>query len=181
MTTLVTADYLNIATQVLHEEEPSDDSYGVVDLHKLGMETYLYEGKVQPKQRPQFSKGRAYTPEETRKFEKSIKIWAQQYRMEMVTYPVAVRLHIFDATESVEKIFHSKIGLVYPQRGDLDNLSKGILDALNGIAYVDDKQVVILNLTRSWRATDGFTMNIRRAGLSKFEYANLLKYIKKAR
>ena len=181
MSMLTSDDYRSIAEQVLHEKEPNDDSYGVVDLHKLGMETYLYEGRVQPKQRPQFSKGRAYTPEETRKFEKEIKIWAQLCSIEIVTYPVAVRLHIFDAAESSVKIFHSKIGLVYPDRGDLDNLSKGILDALNGIAYVDDKQVVILNLTRSWRATDGFTMNIRRAWLSKFEYANLLKYIKQSR
>ncbi len=180
MSMLTSEDYRNIAEQILNEVDKDKDWYGVVDLHNLDMNTYMYNGRVQPKQRPQFKGGRAYTPKETKEFEKEIRVWAQQRNMEMITYPVRVDLHIFDVTDDVDKILHSKLGITYPNRGDLDNLSKGILDALNGIAYVDDKQVVTLNLTRSWSALDGFTMNIRRAGLSKFEYDNLLKYIKKA-
>ena len=34
------------------------------------------------------------------------------------------------------------------RRGDIDNLAKAILDALNGFAYGDDEQVVLLSMTR---------------------------------
>jgi Holliday junction resolvase RusA-like endonuclease len=34
------------------------------------------------------------------------------------------------------------------RRKDLDNLSKGVLDALNGIVFVDDRQIVDLHLQK---------------------------------
>ena len=33
-------------------------------------------------------------------------------------------------------------------RIDIDNISKGILDALNGICYADDRQIIDLHLTK---------------------------------
>ena len=117
----------------------------------------------------------------TREFEKSVKDWAKKYKMEMVTYPIQVGINITDKTDKHSNILHSTLRLTYPMRGDLDNLGKGILDALNNLAFSDDKQVVALHLTRAWAAYDGFTMAIQRAGLSKYEYANVLKFIKKAK
>jgi crossover junction endodeoxyribonuclease RusA len=40
------------------------------------------------------------------------------------------------------------------RRGDIDNLAKAILDALIGVAYVDDAQVVHLAMTRYEHATN---------------------------
>ncbi len=36
---------------------------------------------------------------------------------------------------------------------DLDNLAKGVMDALNGIAWHDDSQIVSLTLGKDWAAT----------------------------
>lgn len=36
---------------------------------------------------------------------------------------------------------------------DLDNLAKGVMDALNGIAWHDDSQIVKLELTKRWATT----------------------------
>lgn len=36
---------------------------------------------------------------------------------------------------------------------DLDNLAKGVMDALNGAAWHDDSQIVNLNLTKQWATT----------------------------
>ena len=38
----------------------------------------------------------------------------------------------------------------YSDRKDIDNLGKCILDALNGVAYVDDRQVCTLALAKRW-------------------------------
>ena len=38
----------------------------------------------------------------------------------------------------------------FPYRGDADKLSRNVLDALTGIAYVDDAQVVHLTATKSF-------------------------------
>ena len=34
-------------------------------------------------------------------------------------------------------------------RGDIDNYAKSVLDALNGVAYKDDKQIVRLDLEKA--------------------------------
>jgi Holliday junction resolvase RusA-like endonuclease len=34
-------------------------------------------------------------------------------------------------------------------RGDIDNYAKSVLDALNGVAFKDDKQVIILELEKT--------------------------------
>ena len=179
-TTLSSDDYKRLAQCVLRAQTGPVYT-GPIQLDNGDRRTYLYNGRVQPKQRPQFKGGRAYTPKETRDFETSLKHWANENDMAIVTYPLRVTIHIMDKCESNDTIAHSALKLTYPTRGDLDNLSKGILDALNGIAYVDDKQVVELHLSRSWSVSDGFNMVMSRAGLSKFEYQNLLKYIKRAR
>lgn len=41
--------------------------------------------------------------------------------------------------------------VAYPKKADIDNLSKFVLDSLNGVLYDDDKQVVRLNATKSWQ------------------------------
>jgi Holliday junction resolvase RusA-like endonuclease len=37
----------------------------------------------------------------------------------------------------------------YP-KCDVDNLAKGVLDALNGVAFADDSQIVELHVTKSY-------------------------------
>jgi Holliday junction resolvase RusA-like endonuclease len=50
----------------------------------------------------------------------------------------------------------------YPGRnlGDVDNLAKGALDALTGIAWLDDSQVVDLRVSKHWANTDRMTVAI---------------------
>ena len=50
-------------------------------------------------------------------------------------------------------------------RKDLDNLSKAILDSLNGIVYMDDCQVVDLELHKHFDSDEfGCTVTVKEAG-----------------
>ena len=46
-------------------------------------------------------------------------------------------------------------------RGDVDNYSKGILDALNGVVYPDDKQIVELTVKKFYSETDFVKVRIK--------------------
>lgn len=81
------------------------------------------------KQRPRFGRGRAYTPAETRGWEELL-AWRfiEQHGRPKLSCPVRVELY-FGGVQSNQ---------------DIDNLAKSCLDALNGIAFKDDRQVVEL-------------------------------------
>lgn len=52
-------------------------------------------------------------------------------------------------------------GKIQPtKKPDLDNIAKIISDALNGIAYNDDKQIVHLKVTKKYNKTPHVKVNI---------------------
>lgn len=85
-------------------------------------------GQPLPKARPRIVGKRAYTPEKTKAWESQV-AWVVRAAMgdiQPLTGDIGVSL-----------VFH-RVG---KRRADLDNLTKAVLDALNGILYEDDKQV----------------------------------------
>ena len=52
-------------------------------------------------------------------------------------------------------------------RPDLDNLIKGLLDGLNGIAFEDDSQIIELNIKKQWSIVPSI----------KFKYVSIEKSI----
>jgi Holliday junction resolvase RusA-like endonuclease len=103
-------------------------------------------GRVQPKQRPRFSKGHTYTPKKTLDYEKHVRdAYPSDYKFKG---QVKVKIIIFYEVPKSAKKDVAKQMLSHTIRptgrhfGDLDNSIKSILDALNGLAYDDDAQVV---------------------------------------
>ena len=99
------------------------------------------------KGRPRFNRktGVTYTPKETREYEKLL---ASFYNGPKFSEgPISVKL-VFD----IEKISISikQLAVDEPTKltGDIDNYAKAILDALNGVAFSDDKQIVSLELEK---------------------------------
>lgn len=43
----------------------------------------------------------------------------------------------------------------FPARDDLDKLLRSVFDALTGVAWIDDQQVVDVVATKSWAGEDG--------------------------
>lgn len=103
--------------------------------------------KPRSKQRPRSTRsGHTYTPKETREYEHFI---SQAYSgVAFLEGPLHVTL-VFD-NDKTEIIIRELPLTKTPSklRGDIDNYAKAILDALNGVAYTDDKQIVRLDLRK---------------------------------
>lgn len=179
MSTLTVEDHKEIAKQINEwtaEDDPIQWEYYTAS------HSYLYTGRVVPKQRPRKGKGgRMFTPPETRDFEKSVKEWGVEEGMQAVLYPIRVNLVIYDRTQDSDLRMHGLCGLTFYDKKDVDNMAKSILDGLNGVLFKDDKQIVDLRVRRRWSYNEGFRMKVERAGMSKSEYTRFLKYLKAER
>lgn len=102
----------------------------------------------QGKARPRFTKkGRAYTPQQTKDYEDLIKYeFIRQCGNNPTDKPVSLSVTAyFKIPKGTSKIKSKKMasGLIKPtKKPDADNIIKAVADALNGIAYLDDKQIV---------------------------------------
>ena len=107
-------------------------------------------GKPQPKQRPRFNArtGTAYTPRETRLYENEVRYYFLQEHRRPTRLEGALIVRIdayFEPPKQTAKAVREKMyaGKIRPaKKPDADNIIKSICDALNGLAYVDDGQIV---------------------------------------
>lgn len=109
---------------------------------------FVVDGEPIAKGRPRFTmSGRAYTPKRTHDYEKKVR---ESFKGEMFPEDIPLEVHIvayFQIPKSVSKKRHEEMrrGSIRPmKRPDLDNIAKSICDALNGLVYSDDKQVIRL-------------------------------------
>lgn len=91
-------------------------------------------GDPVPLERARSGKGFTYTPPRSRAYKTLVGAHARRANLRPLAGPVHVRLDFFRATS---------------RRCDWDNLAKSICDALNGIAWRDDSQIVLALVTKS--------------------------------
>lgn len=133
---------------------------------------FVVDGKPQGKQRPRFSRisKTVYTPTKTAKYEKQI---AKAYtdsgsKCIPADCYVSVTVHaFFPIPKSYSKKKRQEC-LEWTRRPakkpDMDNIIKAVLDALNGVAYVDDKQVVEVIGRKYYEDGDGYLwVSVREA------------------
>ena len=113
-------------------------------------------GKPQPKERPKVYNGHGITPTRTRNYELMLaRAWAAKYP-EPAEGELFVQIIFRMPTPtcwSKPKKEKAERGLIRPTvRPDIDNLVKIVLDGLNGVAFMDDKQVVELYATKWYSA-----------------------------
>jgi crossover junction endodeoxyribonuclease RusA len=116
---------------------------------------FTFPIKAVPKERPRFSKfGGTYTPCRTRKFERFIHDYARAQmggKKPLESNVECLMTFQFKAAKSTK--------LVYPHQ-DLDNLIKAVGDALNGIAYKDDKQLILISAGKYFGPEDLITVQL---------------------
>lgn len=125
--------------------------------------TYMVYGEAVGKGRPRFARRgnftSTYTPQKTKTYEDEIKMMASAAMgsSEPLETPITVAIYISigipasfskkrykDALENIEKPM---------KKPDIDNIAKCFLDAMNGIIYLDDKQVVNLHVKKVYAET----------------------------
>lgn len=120
-------------------------------------------GNPQGKERPRATRtadGRmtVYTPEKTRLYEKLVKCMFMQTGYTMIPKHMYIQCSIiafFSPAQSTSKKRLDKMlsGEIIPtKKPDLDNIAKAVLDALNGVAFYDDSQVVDLEISKRYAA-----------------------------
>jgi crossover junction endodeoxyribonuclease RusA len=86
--------------------------------------TFDVPGTPRPKGRPRVTSRGTYTPAHTREWEKAVGVAGYLAGLRPVEGPCMVQIWLRGSL-----------------RGDLDNYTKAILDGLNKVAYLDDRQV----------------------------------------
>ncbi|MGF6148980.1 Holliday junction resolvase [Kingella potus] len=128
-------------------------------------------GIPQGKGRPRFTKsGRAYTPAKTRRYEAAVQEAAlaaaaiQGFVKHDGDTPLEACITAWfpiPASWPKKKREAAAAGGIYPTaKPDADNLCKAILDALNGIAYRDDKQIVSCHVCKRYTCRDDDTPRV---------------------
>jgi len=111
---------------------------------------FTIPGKAMAKQRPRVTKaGITYTPKETIHYENLVKLMYRNMHKDIFfSGPVEIVIDIFcqvPKSASAKKRVQMLSGEIRPtKKPDIDNVCKTITDALNGIAYRDDAQIVQL-------------------------------------
>lgn len=114
----------------------------------------LIPGLPMGKQRPKFNRWTksAHTPEKTLNYETYVKELYVTKRLPMLSGYIGVEITAFylipKSTSQKKKQQMLKNELLPDKKPDIDNIAKIICDALNGIAYADDKQVVHLTINK---------------------------------
>ncbi len=104
----------------------------------------------------------SFTPKRVAVWEKTVKEEAAKYFEEPLVGPIQVSLVFY-----MERPKSRRKDVWVPTTPDLDNLEKAVLDALNGVAYEDDRFVVAKNAQKKYVGRDEPRVCVRVTSLSK--------------
>lgn len=120
---------------------------------------FTVPGQPQGKGRPRFAVNggyaRAYTPERTASYENLVKLsYQREYGQTMTAGALKMAIRAYytmPSSWSKKRRLAALNREIYPVvKPDMDNIVKVICDALNGIAYLDDKQIVSLEMYKRY-------------------------------
>ena len=116
---------------------------------------FTVDGRPQAKQRPRFARGHSYTPQKTREAEASVvgAFKAKYFDFVPLSSPLSVTM-LFQFKKPKKEKKH------FTQRPDVDNLVKTVMDALNGVAWEDDAQIVQLVAQKVYADIEGTLVSI---------------------
>jgi Holliday junction resolvase RusA-like endonuclease len=128
------------------------------------------EGDPVPKGRPRFARRgqfvQTYTDAKTIDYETHVAMKARQAIG--ATEPLKGALTVFlylrytiPASYSKKRKEACLNGVEYPKKIDIDNVYKSITDAMNGIVYLDDSQIVEAHITKVYHEQAGVNIMVQ--------------------
>lgn len=112
------------------------------------------KGKIRGKERPRFFRGHAVTPKQTKEYEELIRSSYLALHSVCLTSPVRVlikAMYKIPKSYSKKRVEAIRRGEELPvKKPDADNIVKVVLDALNKVAFTDDKNVVEVSILKRY-------------------------------
>lgn len=138
---------------------------------------FIVPGDPVPQGRPKFTTKpfiRAYDPPKSAAFKKKVARYAKRVQpAELLSGELEVEIHVFKQTLksfSKKKAELAEAGLLRPiTKPDADNYAKGPLDALKGIIWKDDGQVVDLIARKYYSAEPRVEITVRTLDTGQIE------------
>lgn len=126
------------------------------------MVRFTVEGKVLGKPRPRVNRnGMVWTPSKFKEYERKIAKAYVESGGDKLEGPVSVKVRTFRALpKSRPKKLDSEEDIFKP---DADNILKMVLDALNGVAFEDDRQVIRIICSKMPRERRGEYLEVEVA------------------
>ena len=134
---------------------------------------FIIDGKPKAKQSFRYtSTGLKYTPKDVKQYARDVQYcFYQKYPKWLPSMffekPLKIDIQVY---KQIPKSFNKTqkqralAGELRPlTKPDVDNYSKNILDALNGIVYPDDRQIVELTVKKFYSNADFVNVNIKEA------------------
>ena len=132
---------------------------------------YSVYGEPVGKGRPRFARRgnfvSTYSPQKTKTYEDEIRMMAKAAMgaSEALETPITVAIYIrvgIPKSFSKQKRKDALANIERPtKKPDIDNIAKCFLDAMNGIVYLDDKQVVSLHITKEYAETPAVDVMVK--------------------
>lgn len=133
--------------------------------------SFIVPGRPTGKKRPRFARNgghvRTYQPKEDKEREALI---AACYMREAMASSQMLKPYEGGIVIEITSVFMPPTSWSKAQRADpgpmlskpdADNIAKSVLDALNGIAWRDDKQIVDIRSRKQWGEHDGLVVIIK--------------------
>ena len=136
--------------------------------------TFAVDGDPVPKGRPRFARRgqfvQTYTDAKTIDYETQVAMKARHAIG--ATKPLESALTVFLYLRYTVPASYSKKrkeaclnGLEYPKKVDIDNVYKSVTDAMNGIVYVDDSQIVEAHIKKVYAEESGANIMVQECDL----------------
>ena len=132
--------------------------------------TFEVEGDPVPKSRPRFARRgnfvQTYTDAKTIDYETHVAMKARQAigASEPLQGALTVFLYLrytIPASYSKKRKEACLRGVEYPKKVDIDNVYKSITDAMQGIVYANDSQIVEAHITKVYAETAGANIMVQ--------------------
>lgn len=124
-------------------------------------------GEPVAKARPRVTKWGSYTPEKTKNYETLVKeLFITQHGQVILEGELAVNIKAYfsipKSTSKKKSELMQQLKIRPTKKPDLDNIMKAVTDALNGLAYKDDSQIVQASISKYYSGNPRIELEISK-------------------